>query len=143
MENPKNRVFRRAINDRPYILKRKSGFSTVCGGGRKRPTVRIPYAEREPATGRERPMALFNHRPARTNWVRALPGVHKKFSILFVQSVLYYHQRAPGWADPGRKKQKNANIFAGSPTIYQTIQGQRGWRWPLGIHALFVRNELF
>ena len=25
MENPKNRVFRRAINDRPYILK-KTGF---------------------------------------------------------------------------------------------------------------------
>ena len=31
MENPKNRVFRRAINDRPYILKRKQAFSTVWG----------------------------------------------------------------------------------------------------------------
>jgi hypothetical protein len=28
-KNPKNAVFRRAIDDRPYILKRKYGFSTV------------------------------------------------------------------------------------------------------------------
>jgi hypothetical protein len=28
-ENPKNIVFRRAINDRPYILKRKQGSLTV------------------------------------------------------------------------------------------------------------------
>ena len=37
--------------------------------------------------------------------------VHKKFSILFVQSVLYCYQRAPGWADPGRKKEKYASIL--------------------------------
>jgi len=41
-------------------------------------------------------------------WVRHCPRVHKKFSILFVQSVLYYYQRAPGWADPGRKNKKYA-----------------------------------
>ena len=33
------------------------------------------YAERILATSREGPMVLFNHRPARTNWPRALPGV--------------------------------------------------------------------
>ena len=29
---------------------------------------------------------------------------------------------------------------AGRDAIYQTIQGQRGWRWPLGICALFCAN---
>jgi hypothetical protein len=29
LENPKKCVFRRAISDRPYILKRKYGFSPV------------------------------------------------------------------------------------------------------------------
>ena len=71
---------------------------------------------------------------------RRITGVHKKFSILFVQTVLYYYQRAPGWADPGRYKKKYAMDFAGRKTTYQTIQGQRGWRWPLGIFALFYRS---
>ena len=37
-------------------------------------------------------------------------AVHKKFSILFVQSVIYYLQRAPGWADPGRILREIRNI---------------------------------
>ena len=78
--------------------------------------------------------------PRPTEWTI---WVHKKFSILFVQTVLYYHQRAPGWADPGRYKKKYAMDFAGRKTIYQTIQGQRGWRWPLGIYALFRANRNF
>ena len=61
------------------------------------------YAERKLATSRVSPMALFAHQGIRTNWLWPRP-VHKKFSILFVQSVIYYHQRAPGWADPGNKK---------------------------------------
>ena len=55
--------------------------------------------------------------------------------------MIYCYQRAPGWADPGRKKEKYASIYAGRKTIYQTIQGQRGWRWPLWIHALFLRTH--
>ena len=35
---------------------------------------RIPYAERILATSREGPMVSFDHRPARTNWLPALPG---------------------------------------------------------------------
>ena len=73
---------------------------------------------------------------------RGIIGVHKKFSILFVQSVLYCYQRAPDWADPGKIQKKYANVYAGRKAIYQTIRGQRGWVWPLGIHTHFVRNRL-
>ena len=38
-----------------------------------------------------------SHNPSVTSLSPGTAGrVHKKFSILFVQSVLYYHQRAPG-----------------------------------------------
>ena len=59
-----------------------------CGGHRWRvlrngqcpfPTVRIPYAEREPATNREGPMVSFNHRPARTNCQRPLAAKIPRF----------------------------------------------------------------
>ncbi len=105
--------------------------STICdkyGSGpcRTLPT-RIPYAEREPATSRVGPMVLFDLRPSRTNWPRALPGgVHKKFSILFVQSVLYYHQRAPGWADPGRIMKINTQICCGQTVHLPDDTGSKG-----------------
>ena len=68
--------------------------------------------------------------------------VHKKFSILFVQSVLYCYQRAPDRANPGKTQKKYANVYAGRDAIYQTIRGQRGWGWPLEIHTHFMRNRL-
>ena len=66
--------------------------------------------------------------------------VHKKFSILFVQSVLYCDQRAPDWAAPGKIQKKYANIYAGREAIHRTKQGPWGWGWPLGIPAHFLRK---
>ena len=39
------------------------------------------------------------------------------------------------------QKKKYANVYAGREAIYQTIQGQRGWGWPLGIFAHFLRKR--
>ena len=51
-----------------------------CGTpGTAFPTVRIPYAEREPATSREGPMVSFNHRPVRTNCQRPLAAKIPRF----------------------------------------------------------------
>ena len=41
--------------------------------------VRIPYAEREPATSRVGPMVLFNHRPTRTKCQRRLAAKIPRF----------------------------------------------------------------
>ena len=72
--------------------------------------------------------------------------VHKKFSILFVQSVLYCYQRAPGWADPGRKKEKYASILrAERPSTRRfRVKGDGTGRLEFvrffGVHTCFERS---
>ena len=52
------------------------------------PKPRIPYAERILATSRVGPMVSFGHRPARTNWLPALPGKTPLFHVKQGRSII-------------------------------------------------------
>ena len=51
----------------------------------------IKYAEREPATSRERPMVLFALRPTRANWLSALPGAKICLKIIVAYFVMWWY----------------------------------------------------
>ena len=69
------------------------------------------------------------------------PAWFTKNSVYFLCKLCYtvFSVRRTGQFR-AKEKEKYANVYAGRDAIYQTIQGQRGWGWPLGIGAHFLRN---
>ena len=75
---------------------------------------------------------------------RGIIGVHKKFSILFVQTVLYCIQRAPDRAVPGKREREIRERLRGQRCHLPDDTGSKGmglaaWNWC----AFFAQSPCF
>ena len=98
------------------------------------PKPRIPYAERILATGRVGPMVSFGHRPARTNWLPALPGdrsgsfTRLKSSNIHQSRVWHRHCRSGGFTRLPSSKTHQSRVcqrrLAAKTPLFHVKQGR-------------------